>query len=686
MKILTQTKIFYGINFKSSIDLKFRSISSKLSVCGLKATENKTNNNQVFVYDENIFANKKRTFSMKFNNEISIKQLERSYTNGKVAANKSSSEYKKINYGELKRLILQYVWPKDNPGIKIRVIGSVSLIFLGKIVNLQVPLLFKEAINELSANPETALATGTSLILFYGLAKVCVSFCNQSTDMLFTTVSRRSIRNLSKSIFKHLHDLDMNFHVCRKTGEVSRALNRGAKGFNYTMKAIVHHIFPTMLEISMVTGLLWYSCGGQFAGITIATITTYMTWTVLLTKIKSYYHGKMNKADGKMGNIAMDSLINYEAVKYFNNERFEVRKYDKVLAQFEDAGLKTNHLRAINTFVEQATFTVGMTAMMFLSAQKIAQGEMTVGDLVYVNGLLAQLSVPMRFASFVYRDVQEAIIDMEALFFLKNKQSDIKVIPNAHKLKIDEKGDSSVCFNNVQFKYEKGKEVLKNINLHINSGESVGIVGGSGSGKSTLIKLLFRYYDCLKGYIKVGGHDLKAVNLESLRQTIGIVPQDTVLFNDTLYHNIAYGDLSATKDKVEKAAKMADLHECIMNMPQQYNTLVGERGLKLSGGEKQRIAIARAILKNPKILVYDEATSALDSVTEENILGAIKRISKERTSIFIAHRLSTVMDCDQIFVLEKGQVKEHGKHEQLLANENSMYAHLWRCQNKNNLS
>jgi len=599
-------------------------------------------------------------------------------------------EYKKLSYKKLAKLTFEYVWPKNNPSIKARVLGSLCLLVFAKVLTIHIPLLYKNAIdgcnqtNYVPCNDEYDLFTyRCSLIILWGIANAGVSFCNESRDAMFASVSQRSIRKIAKKLYKHLHNLGLEYHLNRQTGGLGKAIDRGTRGINTTLRAVVLTIVPTLLEVTMVTSIIWYNCGILFAAVTFATIISYSLWTLAITSWRTKYRIQMNKADNKIGNLAHDSLLNYETVKYFNNENFEVDRYDQVLANYESANLKTYQSLALLNFGQKLIFSIGLTSIMIFAVFGIRDGDLTVGDLVYLNGLLFQLSFPLNFLGGIYRDLKQAIIDMEGLFKLLEKEEDVKVAQDAKELELPD-NQTSIEFTNVTFGYNKEKEILHDVNFHVKSGQSVGIVGGSGNGKSTIIRLLYRFYDCNGGAIMIGGHDITQVELNSLRKTISVVPQDTVLFHDTIYYNISYGDLNASKEKVENAAKMAEVHESILSMPDGYNTMVGERGLKLSGGEKQRIAIARAILKDPQIVLYDEATSSLDSLTEENILRAIKRMTKNRTSIFIAHRLSTVMDCDQIFVLEKGNIIENGTHEELLMNSDSKYTKLWKSQNKEN--
>jgi len=449
------------------------------------------------------------------------------------------------------------------------------------------------------------------------------------------------------------------------------------------LSALVFNIFPTIFEVLLVSGILTYRCGKEFALVTLACLGTYAAFTLFVTQWRTKFRVQMNKADNEAGSQAIDSLINYETVKYFNNEQFEAERYDRLLADYEKASLKTTTSLALLSWGQNFIFSASLSIIMVLASRQIVQGTMTVGDLVMVNGLLFQLSVPLNFLGSVYRDIRQSLVDMQTLFDLHKVSSSIKVKPGGFPLVL-KPGDqrSHVIFDNVVFGYTPGQNILNGLTFTVPAGKKIAIVGGSGSGKSTIVRLLYRFYDPKDGRILMAGHDIQDLTIDSLRKAIGVVPQDTVLFHNDVFYNINYGRIDATPDEVYEAAKMAEIHDAIQRMPKGYQTQVGERGLKLSGGEKQRIAIARAILKNPPILMYDEATSSLDSITEMNILNSLRQVTRDRTSIFIAHRLSTVVDADEILVLERGRVRERGSHYSLITDSNSLYAHLWHKQHE----
>ncbi|CAG9767924.1 unnamed protein product [Ceutorhynchus assimilis] len=586
--------------------------------------------------------------------------------------------------------MLQYIWPKDNKEIRDRVKLAVSLLIGAKLMNVCVPFIFKYSIDYLNVQsgsvlnldsaPETVATVATSLLLGYGIARASALGFNELRNAVFAKVAQHSIRKIAKNVFLHLHNLDLSFHLSRQTGALSKTIDRGSRGINFVLTAMVFNVVPTIFELALVSSILGIQCGAAFAGISMGCVGVYAAFTLAVTQWRTKFRIFMNKAENEAGNKAIDSLINYETVKYFNNEKYEADRYDFALKQYQDASLKTSTSLAMLNFGQNAIFSAALSAIMILAARDILQGNLTVGDLVMVNGLLFQLSIPLGFLGSVYREVRQALIDMQTMFTLMAKDPLIKSKPQAPYLHVDTKS-TPIIFDNVSFDYGPGKEILNKLNLTIEPGKKIAVVGGSGSGKTTLVRLLYRFFEPAQGRILIGNLDIRDVDLDSLRRSISIVPQDSVLFHDTIMHNLRYGDLNASEEKVIEAAKMAEIHDSIVRWPKGYQTQVGERGLKLSGGEKQRVAIARAILKNSPILVFDEATSSLDSITEHNILKALRNATKNRTSIVIAHRLSTIMDADEIFVLERGSVSERGTHMELMQNVNSLYYKLWTTQN-----
>ncbi|KAL4233603.1 ATP-binding cassette sub- B member 7 [Mactra antiquata] len=587
------------------------------------------------------------------------------------------------------KAMFTYVWPKENPEIKARVVLALSLLVGSKVINVQVPFIFKYAVDYLNQSENllnlndpasTMVTTATAIIIGYGVGRATAFGFNELRNAVFGKVAQNSIRRVAKNVFLHLHNLDLKFHLSRQTGGLSKAIDRGTRGISMVLSAIVFNMAPTIFEVSLVTGILWYKCGLPFAMVALGCIGTYTTFTLAITKWRTKFRQRMNEADNQAGNKAIDSLINYETVKYFNNEHYEAERYDRYLAKYEDASLKTTTSLALLNWGQNVIFSVGLTTIMVLASNQIMAGTMTVGDLVMVNGLLFQLSLPLNFLGSVYREVRQSLIDMNTMFNLLSIEPTVKADPNAAPLQISGH-DAAVRFDDVYFEYVPGQKILNGLTFDVPSGKKVAIVGGSGSGKSTIVRLLFRFYDPDSGKVLINDQDTKFLNLNSLRQAIGVVPQDCVLFHDTVYNNIHYGDMSKTEEDVYKAATMAEIHDTItQRFPLKYQTQVGERGLKLSGGEKQRVAIARAIMKDPPIFVYDEATSSLDTITEQNILNALRSVTKGRTTIVIAHRLSTVVDADEILVLERGRVVERGNHYELMAKPDSLYKELWEKQ------
>ncbi|OCF35176.1 iron-sulfur clusters transporter ATM1, mitochondrial [Kwoniella heveanensis CBS 569] len=578
--------------------------------------------------------------------------------------------------------LAENIWPKNNSKVKIRVLGALTLLVAGKILNVQVPFFFKAIVDSLNVpitETSTVWVLAGASIAGYGAARILTTAFGELRNAVFASVSQSAIRKVARETFEHLLNMDMRFHLERQTGGLTRAIDRGTKGISFILSSIVFHVIPTALEISMVCGILSYKFGWDFAAVTAITMALYTWFTVQTTAWRTKFRKQANAADNKGATVAVDSLINYEAVKAFNNEKYEVAQYDSTLKTYEKASVKIATSLAMLNSGQNFIFSSALTMMMLLAAQGVVKGTMTVGDLVMVNQLVFQLSLPLNFLGTVYRELRQSLIDMEVMFNLQSLDAGIKDKQSAKPLQL--KG-GEIRFENVNFGYHPSRPIFKNLSFTIPAGHKIAIVGPSGCGKSTVFRLLFRFYDSQSGRILIDGQDIKDVSLESLRKAIGVVPQDTPLFHADILHNIRYGNLEATDEQVIDAARRAHVEETIQRLPDKYQTKVGERGLMISGGEKQRLAVARLLLKDPPILFFDEATSALDVYTETELMRNINStlVGQTKTSVFIAHRLRTISDADLIIVLQDGQVAEQGSHEQLLAIEGGVYSRLWTAQ------
>ncbi|KAF2025425.1 P-loop containing nucleoside triphosphate hydrolase protein [Setomelanomma holmii] len=593
----------------------------------------------------------------------------------------TNKEQRRADWAIMKEMS-QYLWPKDNLGTRFRVGLSVGLLVGAKLLNVQVPFYFKSIVDSMNidfvAVGGTAYTVAGSMILAYGLTRMGATLSQELRNAVFASVAQKAIRKVACSVYEHLLRLDLSFHLTRQTGGLTRAIDRGTKGISFLLTSMVFHILPTALEISLVCGILTYQYGWQFALITGTTMAAYSAFTILTTSWRTKFRKQANAADNRAATVAVDSMINYEAVKYFNNEKYEVGRYDSALQAYEKASIKVATSLAFLNSGQNIIFSSALTAMMYLACSGVAGGQLTVGDLVMVNQLVFQLSVPLNFLGSMYRELRQSLLDMETLFNLQKVNVQVKDKPNAPPLKLT---TGEIKFENVTFGYRPDRPIIKNLNLTIPAGKKVAIVGPSGCGKSTILRLLFRYYDAQEGRILIDGQDIRDVSLDSLRRAIGVVPQDTPLFNNTIGHNIHYGNLDATQEQVEQAARKAHIHESVTDFPDGYKTMVGERGMMISGGEKQRLAVARLILKDPPLLFFDEATSALDTHTEQALLSHINGLVKEkkRTSVFVAHRLRTIYDSDVIIVLREGSVAESGTHEKLI-DRGGLYSELWSAQ------
>lgn len=577
--------------------------------------------------------------------------------------------------------LLPFLWPQGRSDLKARVLLALLSLILAKAANVMVPLVLGDAVDQLgNLDNETHLWLGIPLavILAYGVFRLSSLALNEVRDALFARVAQHAVRALALRVFEHLHSLSIRFHLSRKTGALNRFIDRGTNSVRFLLSFVAFNVVPTVIELLLIGGILWALFGFAYTAITIVTIALFVWLTFVITTWRTRIRREMNDAENDIGSRTVDSLLNFETVRYFNNESHEVARLDEALADYEKAAVRTRESLSLLNVAQAGVVTLGVTLMLVLAAFDIRNGDMTVGDFVVVNTYLLQVAIPLNILGTVYREIRQSMVDMENLFALVDEKTDVADAPDAKTLRHE---GGVIEFQEVSFRYETDRTILKDINLAVDAGTTTAIVGPTGSGKSTISRLLLRFYDPQAGRILIDGQDLRELTQHSLREAIGVVPQDTVLFNDTIYYNIAYGNSKANEDQVLAAAKAAQLDDFIQRLPERYQTLVGERGLKLSGGEKQRVAIARALLRDPAIFFFDEATSSLDSTTEREIQSNFAKISKGKTSLVIAHRLSTIIEADQILVLAEGAITERGTHPTLLA-EDGLYAKLWREQQK----
>ena len=581
------------------------------------------------------------------------------------------------------RQLAPYIWPADRPDLRWRVIWALVALIIAKVITLAVPIAYKAIVDlltgEASGKEITAVGLAASpvfLIIAYGVGRVMMVVFAQFRDVWFTSVAQHAVRELANRTFRHLHALSLRFHLERRTGGLNRVIERGVTGVDTIVRMAVLNSIPTAVELLMISGLVAFYFGWIYVVVVLATVALYVCYTFWASERRIAIRRDMNDSDTEAHSKAVDSLLNYETVKYFGNEDLEARRFDSSMARYEKAAIRTyTSLGVLNTG-QAVIFTVGTVICMLLAARDVASGALTIGGFVMINAILMQLYLPLNFMGMVYREIKQGLIDLETMFALLQEPAEIVDRPDAKSLRVDQ---GEIKFENVSFAYDPDRQILKNISFAVPAGKMVAIVGPSGAGKSTISRILFRFYELCGGKVTIDGQNISDVTQSSLRAVIGMVPQDTVLFNDTIEYNIRYGRPDATEREVRDAAKLAQIHDFIMTLPQGYDSLVGERGLKLSGGEKQRVAIARTILKAPPILMLDEATSALDSHTEKDIQDALERVARERTSLVIAHRLSTVVHADNIIVLDHGEIVEQGTHVELLVRR-GLYASLWTRQ------
>jgi ATP-binding cassette subfamily B protein len=577
---------------------------------------------------------------------------------------------------------LPYLWPANDPGARVRVVLAMGLLLMAKVATVAVPVVYGRIVDALAPKDSTAmLAVPLGLVISYGLLRVGSAAFGELRDALFAKVQQRAVRSAARGTFQHLHALSLRFHLDRQTGALARAIDRGSQGIQSVLRLAVFNVVPTIIELLLVTAIIWHLFDWRFAAITFCAVAFYAGFTMSFAAWRSRIRRTMNDTDNDASTKALDSLLNYETVKYFGNEAHETSRYDTALARYERAAVRVQVSLNMLNIGQALIIALGLTLIMLLAANEVRDGRMTVGQFVLVNTYLMQLYQPLGFLGVVYMTIKQGLVDMEQMFRLLEVEREIADRPGATGLAahLSDGSAGEVRFENVQFGYRVDRPILRGIDFVVPAGRKLAIVGPTGAGKSTISRLLFRFYDVTRGRITIDGEDIRDVAQQSLRAAIGVVPQDTVLFNDTIRYNIGYGRVGATQDEIEHAARLAQVHDFIVSLPDGYDTRVGERGLKLSGGEKQRVAIARTILKDPRILILDEATSALDTRTEQEIQAALRAVARHRTTLVIAHRLSTVVDADEIIVLVDGLVAERGRHAALLA-RGGLYARMWALQ------
>ncbi len=587
---------------------------------------------------------------------------------------------RRSNWDTIKSL-LPYLWPAGDPGARFRVVVAASFLILAKVATVYIPIVYSHAVDALTPKGSAVVAVPFALILAYGLLRLASAGFGELRDAAFASVQQRTVRRVALQTFQHMHRLSLRFHLDRHTGGVSRAIERGSAAIEQVLRFAVFNIVPTMFELLLVTVIMWRIFDWRFAMVTFGAVAAYVAFTLSFATWRVRFRQKMNDRDTEAQAKAVDSLLNYETVKYFGNEAHEARRFDEALAGYEKAAVKSQITLNMLNIGQAAIISFGLAAVMLMAGHGVTSGKMSVGKFVLANTYLLQLYAPLNFLGFAYNTIKQGLVDMEQMFRLLSVEQEVQDRPGATELAahLSDGAPCSVAFDNVRFGYQPEREILKGVSFTVPAGSKIAVVGPTGAGKSTISRLLFRFYDVSSGRVLVDGRDVRDYTQTSLRAAIGAVPQDTVLFNDTIRYNIAYGLPGASQDQIEHAARLAQVHDFVMRLPDKYDTRVGERGLKLSGGEKQRVAIARTILKDPRILILDEATSALDTRTERDIEEALRAVSARRTTLVIAHRLSTVVDADEIIVLADGRIAERGTHRELLARDD-VYAHMWALQ------